>query len=260
MPLRRVSLADLTLRGERAFRAMPVYATLKKMLLADGFTVRVPETAHPHHDRVTFLNLTYWNARDPSDVLAEDTLEADVLAHAGWHHAARRVLTGAPTAAAMFLGESVASAFDLYMVGHMLRQGKQTSYLASQVPRMTEAALDAGMTEATWAELLEEVAGDPDRAFADLRALLFDAASALVACPDLDAAAAILEGFETHRFHGLLHHYELSNWVLFARAYAAPPDANDPALAMDRAMRAAPALVPWLEAHWLGASAGTGAR
>ncbi len=251
MPLRRVPLADLTLRGERAFRTLPVYATLKKMLLADGFTVRVPDGAHPHHDRVTFLNLTYWNARDPSDVLADDTLEADVLAHAGWHHAARKALTGAPTAAAMFLGESVASAFDLYMVGHMLRQGKQTSYLASQVPRMTSAALDAGMSEEAWAERLGEVAADPDRAFADLRELLFDAASALVACPDLDDAAAILEGFATHRFHGLLHHYELSNWILFARAYAAPPDEHDDALTMDRAMRAAPELVPWLEAHWI---------
>ena len=252
MPLRRVPLDDLTLRGERAFRPIAVYATLKRMLLADGFTVRVPDGAHPHSDRVTFLNLTYWNARDPSDVLVDDTLEADVLAHAGWHHAARKVLTGAPTAAAMFLGESVASAFDLYTVGHMLRQGKQTSYLASQVPRMTEAALDAGMTEDAVAELLGEVAGDPDRAFADLRELLFDAASALVACPDLDAAAAVLDGFTGHRFHGLLHHYELSNWVLFARAYAAPAQENDPAVTMDRAMRTAPALVPWLEANWLG--------
>jgi hypothetical protein len=253
MPLRHVPLSQLTLLGERAFRSIPVYAALKRMLLADGFTVRVPEAAQASRDRVLFLNLTYWNARDPSDVLVDDTLEADVLAHAAWHHAARKALPGAPTAAAMLLGESVASAFDLYVVGQMLRQGKRTAYLKSQIPRMSSAALDAGVDEDTFAELLAQLADDPDGAFADLRALLFDASLALLAAPDLDAAAAALEGYADHRFHGLLHHYELSNWVLFARAYAAPAREDDPAIAHERAMRAAPALLPWLEEHWLAA-------
>ena len=251
MPLRHVPLAELTLRGERAFRCVGVYAALKRMLLADGFSVRVPDSPHAHADRVLFLNLTYWNARDPSDVLVDDTLEADVLAHAGWHHAARKALPRAPTAAAMLIGESVASAFDLYVVGQMLRQGKSSAYLKSQVPRMSAAALDAGMTEDALAELLARIADDPDRAFAELRELLFDVSRGLLACRDLDEAAALLEGFGAHPFHGLLHHYELSNWVLFARAHAAPAREDDPALEQDRAMRAAPALLPWLEAHWL---------
>ncbi len=256
MPLRHVPLPELTLRGERALRPIGVYATLKRMLVRDNFVVRVPEVGsrHAHGDRVTFLNLTFWNARDPSDVLVDDTLEADVLAHAAWHHAAKKALAsaGGPTAAALFLGESVASAFDLYLVGHLLRQGKKSAYLDSQVPAMSAAALDAGLSPDDVEAMLGSVAEDPDRAFGDLRELLFDVAMALVEAPDVDAAATVLDGFADHRFIGLLHHYELSNWVLYARAYARPAEASDPAVAMDASMRAAPSTLGWLETNWLG--------
>jgi len=253
MPLSHVTLDSLTIRGERALRPVPLYASLKALLHADRFHFRVPEKAsvHAHLDRVTFLNLTYWNAREASDVLVDDTIEADVLAHAAWHHAARKALGGDPTPAALFLGESVASAFDLFIVGHMLRQGKGNALLDSQVPAMSAAAMDAGLTAAEVEALLADVAEDPDRAFGVLRALLFDASLALHGCADVDSAAAALERFAAHRFIGLLHHYELSNWVLYARAYAAAPRHDDPALAADRALRAAPSTAGWLEAHWL---------
>lgn len=255
MPLSHVPLDALTIRGERALRTVPLYAALKAMLREDGFRFRVPPkgSAHAHLDRVTFLNLTYWNAREPSDVLVDDTIEADVLAHAAWHHAARKALAGGgpPTPAALFLGESVASAFDLFIVGHMLRRGRGNALLDSQVPAMSAAALDAGLTAAEVETLLADVAGDPDRAFGDLRALLFDAALALHGCADVDSAATALERFAAHRFIGLLHHYELSNWVLYARAYAAAPRDDDPATAADRALRAAPSTAGWLGAHWL---------
>ena len=258
MTLSHVPLDALTIRGERALRPVPLYAALKAMLRADGFQFRVPVrgSAHAHQDRVTFLNLTYWNAREPSDVLVDDTIEADVLAHAAWHHAARKALSvdaGPPTAAALFLGESVASAFDVFIVGHMLRQGRGNALLDSQVPAMSAAALDAGLSAAEVEALLAGMAEDPDRAFGDLRALLFDAALALYACADVDAAASALERLATHRFIGLLHHYELSNWVLYARAYAAAPRDDDPATVMERALRAAPSTAGWLGTHWLAA-------
>jgi hypothetical protein len=255
MTLQHATLDALTIRGERAFRSVPVYAALKRMLLADAFRFRVPAngSVHARHDRVTFLNLTYWNARDPSDVLVDDTIEADVLAHAAWHHAARKALTGSgtPTPAALFLGEAVASAFDVLVVGQMLRQGRGNAFLDSQVPAMSAAALDAGLTTDAVEALLADMTEDPERAFGDLRCLLFDAALALVDCADVDAAAEALERFASHRFISLLHHYEVSNWVLYARAYAGAPRADDPALAMERAMRAAPSTLAWLREHWL---------
>lgn len=256
MPLRRLLLADISIRGERAFRPVGPYKALKRMLVADGFAFRAPAvgSTHAHADRVLFLNLTYWNSSADSDVLIDDTLDADVLAHAAWHHAARKALASgpAPTAAALFLGESVASAFDLYVVGQLLRQGTRNAYLSSQVPALSAAALDSGVTEAALADLFASVADDPDRAFEDLRELLFDAALALVHCVDVDAAVLALDQFADHRFVGLLHHFEVSNWVLYARAYSGPPVLDDPARAMDRAVRAAPDAMAWLESNWLG--------
>ena len=70
--------------------------------------------------------------------------------------------------------------------------------------------------------MLEAVSRDPERAFEDLRTMLFDAASALVRCAGHADAAAALDGFSGNRFGQLLHHYELSNWILYARAYAQP--------------------------------------
>ena len=85
---------------------------------------------------------------------------------------------------------------------------------------MAESAEAAGLSAEDFDALLHGIAEDPDRAFEDLRELLFDAANALTACGNVEEALAALSRFDGHRFASLLHHYELSNWVLFARAYA----------------------------------------
>lgn len=255
MSLRSLPITGLSIRGERAMRTVPLYAVLKRMLIADGYAFRVPalNAAPSNPDRVLFLNLTYWGAGEASDVLASPHLDADVLTHAAWHHAARKALApeGPPTAAALFLGEAVASAFDLYLVGRHLQGSGRGDFLATQVPAMSAAASEAGMGDEALAALFEGIAGDPERAFEDLRALLFDAASALLVAPDLDHAVAALDHYSTHRFGSLLHHYALSAWVLYARAYAGPAVANDPAHAIDADLRLASSSLEWLEARWL---------
>jgi hypothetical protein len=122
---------------------------------------------------------------------------------------------------------------------------------------MGEVAASAGLDEGAFEALLEGIAADPDRAFEDLRELLFDASSALVRCDGVTAAAAALANFDGHRFAPLLHHYELSNWVLYARAYAPRADAPDPVVqGIDRALREAPVALDWLERSWLSPSRG----
>lgn len=257
MALRTLSLDDLTLRDEPAFRHVALYDTLKRLVRADGLRFRVPPPGSPHAnwDRALFLNLTFWNASEPTDVLVDDSLDADVVAHVAWHHAARKALSTGGSAGmsadAMFLGESIASAFDLYLVGRTLGR-PSCDFLETQVPAMAEAAERAGLPEEDFEALLRGVADDPERAFEDLRALLFDAASTLVHAASVDEAVAALDRFAGHRFVALLHHYELSNWILYARAYAARALAPDPAVrAVDRALREAPVSLDWLERHWL---------
>jgi hypothetical protein len=254
MTLRTLTLDDLTLRDEPALRHIGLYDTLKQLVRADGLRFRAPApgSAHASWDRALFLNLTFWNASNPSDVLVDDTLDADVVCHVAWHHAARKALgADGMSADALFLGESIASAFDLYLVGRTLGR-PPCDFLETQVPAMAEAASRAGMSDEDFAELLTSVADDPERAFEDLRALLFDVASSLVQAASVDEATAALDRFAGHRFIALLHHYELSNWILYARAYAARALAPDEEVrAVDRALREAPVSLDWLERHWL---------
>jgi hypothetical protein len=100
--------------------------------------------------------------------------------------------------------------------------------------------------------LLGEVASDPERAFEDLRQLLFDACMSLVHQPSVGDAADAIAAFDGHRFGPLLHHYELSTWILYARAYGQGTGTRDASVqSIDEALRQAPVALDWLEGQWL---------
>ena len=254
MRFRSLSLDELHIEDERSFRHVGLYDELKQALRRDGYRFRVPVTTRaPSWDRVLFLNLTFWDAGDQGDVLAEAAIPADVVAHVAWHHLARRALGPASGSAdGLFLAEAIASAFDLFLVGRLLGHAPDALFLETQVPAMADVAEAAGLPEEGFEALLKDVAADPDRAFEDLRQLLFDAATTLVGCSGVDAAAEALEPLDRHRFGPLLHHYELSNWVLYGRAYAAARLAPDPVVrAFDAALRAAPSALDRLDQEWI---------
>lgn len=246
------TLDELTIDDERSFRHVALYAELKHVLVQSRYTFRVlPDSARQRWDRALFLNLTFW-ANGEGDVLVDEQLPADVVMHVAWHHLASKALAGRHSADALFLGESIASAFDLYLVGRLLGHAPESTFLETQVPAMADSAHEAGLSDRAFQELLQSVTLDPEKAFEDLRELLFDATSALVACRDVLEASDTLARFDTHRFGPLLHHYELSNWVLYARAYAKDALSPDPAVrAVDRALREADVALDWLSSTWL---------
>jgi len=262
--LHRVTLDELRIEDERSYRHVGLYAELKQALARDRVTFLVPprKGKPARWDRVLFLNLTFWSPDHPGDVLESDTIQADVVMHAAWHHLARRALDALGTTAsqspeALFLGESIASAFDLYLVGRLLGHAPDAAFLETQVPAMAEVVEQAGMPEATFERMLEDVARDPDQAFEDLRELLFDASSALVRCPSAEEASATIARFDEHRFGPLLHHYELSTWILYARAYAkdlGTPNAE--VMNIDAALRRADVALDWLEKNWIASFGG----
>ena len=117
---------------------------------------------------------------------------------------------------------------------------------------MAEAAGATGLSEDGFEALLERIAGDPERAFAELRELLYDATNALAACSTATGGLTALARFDDHPYAALLHHYELSNWVLYARAYASRDHGPDErARAVDRALRAERDPLAWLTKAWL---------
>jgi hypothetical protein len=255
MRLRSLLLTDLAIEDERSFRHVPVYDRLKQRLIDDAYPFRVPADADEvgPWPRVLFLNLTWWNAATASDVLQDATIPADVVTHVAWHHVVRSALGAeAATADGLLFGEAIASAFDLYLLGHLLRRAPRSTWLRTQIPAMTEAAEAAGMPASAFAALLEEIAADPNAAFESMRALLFDAGTRLLGADGLDQAAEILDELDAHRLSPLLHHYELSNWILYARAHAAHALGPVPAVrAWDADLRAAPDRLAYLERRCL---------
>jgi hypothetical protein len=256
---RSVLLSDLHVEDERSFRHVGLYEELKQVLRSDGYRFRVPDPEPASWDRVLFLNLTFWDPGAQGDVLPGATIPADVVTHVAWHHLARKALGPASaTADGLFFGEAIASAFDLYLVGRLLGHAPEAQFLETQVPAMAEVAEAAGISEERFEAMLQEVAADPERAFEDLRELLFDAGTALVAADGVEAAASVLARFDQHRFGPLLHRFELSNWVLYTRAHAAHALAPDARVReIDAALRAAPVALDWLERTWLSTGAKT---
>jgi hypothetical protein len=261
MAFRSVSLDALIIDDEDCFAPLPLYSALKQVLAGADHGFLIPERgAETSWDRAVFLNLTFWSADSGAEVLCNDHIPADVVAHAAWHHLVGRELgqavgAGPPTAAALFFAESIASAFDLYLVGRLLHEAPPSDFITTQVPIMRDVAGDAGLSDSAFASLLEGVCAAPERAFEDLRALLFDATMALWRCRGVTDAAVVLERFEAHRFGALLHHYQLSNWILYARAYAGEsPERTRAVLTFDAALRAADDGLTWLGQHWLPAA------
>jgi len=280
MGMRTLTLDELTIDDERSLGGLALYQRLKQSLRRSGHRFQIPLAGEQAGwDRVLFLNLTYWSGGEPAaDVLCDEHIPADVVAHVAWHALASRELgrlaggssggssSGAssgssaatPTAEALFFSEAIASAFDLYLVGRLLETQPESDFIATQLPPMSECAQEAGLSEEAFAALMTGVAGDPERAFEDLRALLWDAATALFACDGAAAAQAVLENLAGRRFAPLLHHYQLSNWILYGRAYAAASvgagaaaDVDVDVRALDETLRRAPVSLEWLAEHWI---------
>src|SRR5438270_1314883 len=127
MPLRTVSLDELTVDDERSFAPVALYRRLKEALRRSDHRFLIPAAgAAMSWDRALFLNLTYWGGAPGRDVLCDGHIPADVVAHLGWHHVVSSRLAAAagagraPSPGALFFAESIASAFDLYLVGRLL--------------------------------------------------------------------------------------------------------------------------------------------
>ncbi len=246
-------LDELEIVDDEAFTAhVPYYPQLKQVVVDSGYPFLVlPKTKTPRFDHSSLLNLTFWSGT-AGDVLVDRVIDADVVAHVAWHHLTKKALPSS-SVTSMFLGEAIASAYDAFMIGHLLRApSTSTMFLDSQVPLLSEVAGAAGLSTKKIDGLLQDLADDPDRAFEDLRQLLFDTSLALAAVQATDEALPVLQAAERRPLGALLHRFELSNWVWAARSKPPADHAVDvAAAAIDADLRAAPAASAWLAAHWL---------
>lgn len=164
--LPKVGLEDLVVDDETSFTHVALYADLRRIVVESGHQF-LPLRRHVRRatwDRALFLNLTFWHAAEPVDVLVDEHIPADVVAHVAWHLLAARNLRpekGPMSAPMMLLSEAIASAFDLYLVGRLLGHRPDSDFLQTQVPAMSDSAETAGMSPSDFEAMLEEVAADP---------------------------------------------------------------------------------------------------
>lgn len=260
--MERTPFSALEITDESSFGHVSLYADLKSVAARANlqFLVGRRRERALSISRTLLLNLLFWEP-GTSDILSEPTLPADVVMHVVWHHlGAQRVGRGGD--ADLFV-EAIASAFDLYLVGRLLGHRPDAEFLESQVPRMADAAEDAGMEPDEFEALLEMIASDPEQAFESMRRLLFDATRALVDAASPDRADATLRAFEDQPFGVLLHHFEVATWVSRARLDRAT--AGDEARAataeaerIDAILRQQKVSLDWLDEHWVRGAIGDG--
>lgn len=249
MTLHRASLSDLEIEDEESFRHVGIYGDLKDVVAKLGPTFLAPRDGEwLGWNRALCVNLLFWEP-GTSEVLSSRSIAADVVMHVAWHALADQHLPASVESS--LLGESIASAFDLYLIGRLLGHSPESTFLESQVVAMSEAASDAGVDEEAFQALLADVSSEPERAFERLRQLLFDASRALIAPRSPEDGLRALEAFDAHPYRALLHHYELATWVLRSRHET--PGNGEQALRIDRELRGSDDSVAWLERAWLGA-------
>ena len=90
---RLVTLDDLTIDDRSSFGGVALYDRLERIVRRSGQRFRIPDEGRTASwDRALFLNLTYWTDDDGADVLCDDHIPADVVAHVGWHRVVSREL------------------------------------------------------------------------------------------------------------------------------------------------------------------------
>jgi hypothetical protein len=254
-PLRKLRIQDAA-----SFETVTLYHALHDVLCDAKYTFRIlPKQDAGRWDLSVALNLTFWSADAGGDILVDGSIAPDVIAHVAWHHLASKAFTAlgrGHCADALILGEAIASAFDIYLVGKLIRMAPGAEFLKTQITAMSETASAAGMPERMFETMLMQISENPERAFEDLRSLLFDVTTSLLGCSTASEALEVFHTHRKHRFAALLHRYELSNWVLYTRAYAIGKREYRPDLKLrrfDQALRNANSSLDFLREQWLSA-------
>lgn len=253
--LLRVRLQDLIIPDEAAYADFPLWAKLKARLVDREVEMYLADSSGPmaHWADTALINHTIELPRGATEILHDRHVPADALMHTVWHHAGVEAMgTLSNTAEGLLLGESVASAFDAFLVGTLLRtESERASALDTQVPAMAEAAAAAGGSPKDFEALLHRMAEDPEGSFEELRELLFDVSMGLLHAGSVDAADEVLSNIHGHVFAPILHHYDLSIWVLYARAYGRDLKPHPGLRKIDATLREETKPLAWLESHWL---------
>lgn len=176
------------------------------------------------------LNLSFWHPNHQTEYLDSKELTGDLLIHIACHQLIH-LRFGSQDTAYRILGEVLASASDLYLVGLFAQavDQEETEFLAETIESFHFYYETYGSLTAL-ESVLEQCIEHPFETFTSLalylnefvQALLFPAAEMERVLADLSKSP----------FYPLVHHYHLANWVVSLRGSQPPNEGSSSRVAL----------------------------
>lgn len=176
--------------------------------------------------RARLVNLLAWDPSDHLEYLDNNSIEADQVLHFAMHQLAEHTW-GSARAVDLITAEALASAVDIYLLGKLAEAGEEPGFLIDTLDSwgfFYEQYADEDRLK----QLLQNMIDDPFASFQRLTRFLIKATLPLLRLNDGTALSKHLAECEAEDFYPLLHHYNVTNWVLAVRARGLPVGQDQP--------------------------------
>lgn len=222
--MNKMSLKNLTIFDLEIYQSLDLKNLMPLVL----------ETLKDHHycgfsnsrGLARIINLIQWEAAETTEYFDGEGIYFDQALHAAIHHV-MDLQPNANNPFAMLAAECLASASDLFLLGTLSQAGQETDFLIDTMDSFySYYELYCGEDQDPLKNLLNEVVENPLKTMSDVASYLYTFTSPLLYN---EPHIQDLLDLQENDFYPLIHHYNISNWVLNIRNRF--PQPQDPILA-----------------------------
>ena len=225
-------IEDLDIFEKDAFeRAGLAILTVAEHILAQSNTrfILLPES----RGLARMVNLLQWQAGDHVEYLDGEGVFSDQVVHMAIHQALDRE-QGSATPHHMLFAEVLASASDMYLAGRLIQAGEETDFLADTLESLGSYYEMYAASPDQLTAFLQRLSDTPWETMVSLVDYLYT-----FCCPFLEKDRSIEHlsiprSMEDHMFYPLVHHYNVTNWLLTINATFPKSSGQVPNLDMAR--------------------------
>ena len=181
-------------------------------------------------------NLLLWEAGKGQEFIDGHGIYADQLIHSAIHQLLEHVL-GSKHPLNMLFAECLASASDIYLLGKLSQAGQETDFLHDTLESYGSYYELYAHQDEDFVTTLNAIRRKPFETMIALADYLFEFCEPLLYPQTVRDSTLPLVMAERCHFYPLVHHYNISNWILTIRGkHAKPPSAPPAALDAIRAL------------------------
>jgi len=180
----------------------------------------------PRAGLARLLNLVHWDVATHLEYLDERAVYADQLCHFAAHQLIDALL-GSRDPYALLFAEAFASALDFYLLGKLIQAGEETGFLIETIESFT-TYYELYDSEDQLELVLTRTGEAPFTLMAEVADYLFQCAILLMSKADPGEIMQALGWLAEGPLYPLVHHYNVSNWVLAIRVRCPAPGPDTP--------------------------------